>query len=363
MKFTYTTALAALLIAASGTFFTSCGPNEENEQSAVMEKMQFEGHFSHSLNLYENGNSSFFRLKSEYGSMAAMSGSNSMRSNIIKMTVDKMEEINVLATDIIRFIHSEKKKIVNTLGCPSALEKFDSNYPHPAFLDGSVLSGDQEEYLNSKDLEIRIIKYRNALVELTANSWVRRNSEQPTYDAPFNTKLLKKLPSRSDKCDVKNLRSILSEVYVDDMEGLIDLIIRITPKSGEDKDYTAREALHYLCIQEARILAARKTAFGLFKQRISTSGSNYDKIIPLAYGPDAVSQGDEVQLQVMIAAYNSYDNPVVTCDRDAVIEIREGIAYINMNVDQTTTVRGTIGTRNKTGQLINREWEKIITVK
>jgi hypothetical protein len=224
------------------------------------------------------------------------------------------------------------------------------------------LKGNKEDAFHPKKLQKLMTEYRNFVVKKVANSHVSFAGNQWKQESPFDIKLLQKARLKREKSDIKVLRAALSTVNPDNQEGLVDLIYNITPSPDENKNYTAREALHYLCIQEGRILEARKMAFGLIKMRMSMDSYSFDKITNIAVGPDTVNQGDEVELQVMIAALEWDNDPIITCDQNATIEIKDGIGYLNLKVDQTTTIKGTICIRNKVGALKTSEWEKKIVV-
>ncbi len=364
MKYTYTTMLAAILTIAGTLLFTSCESNEENVPSSVLEKMQFEAHFSHSRDLYEEGNSIFITIKSELGATTAIHGSSSGNSLVtrLELMLISMDKIAQDTRFCLYQIHSEKEKILFKLGCTNCIKKFNPMEPTPPKIEGDKLRADIENFFHSKDLESDIIAYRNKLIEQVANSHARRKNGQLQYDTVLDPQALKNIPVKSEKCDASQLQNLLSDVNYDDHERLIQLILELTPRTGENKMYSAREALHYLCIQEARILKARKTAFGLFKTRVSFCGTSFDKITPVISGPEVVAQGSEVELELMVAALDSYNNPEVTCNENATIEVRDGIAYLKLTLDKTTTLKGTIGIRNKQGALKTKDWEKTIFV-
>mmetsp|Transcript_47210 Transcript_47210/g.62507 ORF Transcript_47210/g.62507 Transcript_47210/m.62507 type:complete len:366 (+) Transcript_47210:35-1132(+) len=365
MKYTYTTMLAAILTIAGTLLFTSCESNEENVPSTVIEKMQFEAHFSHSRDLYEAGNKSLISIRSELGATQAIwrDGSRSTLIESLEWSLSQMEIIDQYSIDLLRLIHHEKKEIVNALNCPDALGKFDSRYAPTIPIKGVALSGNREDFYQSNELEKKIIDYRNSIVTIVANSHFKRKGSEKSSNILLDPKMLSRVPLKGDKCDIKQLQNVLANVYPDDLEGLIDIIVNISPRTGENKLYSARKALHYLCIQEARILKARKLAFDLFNARYSSCGTSFDKITPIVSGPELVTKGSEVELELMIAALDSYNNPEVTCSEDATIEVRDGIAYLKLKIDKTITLKGTIGIRNKQGAMKIKNWEKTVVVK
>lgn len=324
--------------------------------------MQFEAYYSHSKSLYEDGNGSILTLRAEIGANQATGGSE-LRISSLKLTVDALEEIDQVSIQLIKSIHTEKKKILTAIDCQSALQQFDPQLAVPAPIDGNSLKRDKEDLFNSKSIQNKIIKYRNTVIERVANSHTKRKGSKYKYVNSFDSGVLKNLRLKGDNSDFKLTRHLLSDVNPDDIEGLIDLIINISPRTEEDRMYSAIEALHYLCIQEVRILDARKRAFSLLQYRYSFCGNtSFDKIMPLAVGPSTAQKGDVVELQVMIAALEWDNDPIITCDRNATIEIKDGIGYLNLKVDQTTTVKGTISIRNKVGALKTSKWEKKIVV-
>lgn len=353
-----------ILIATTLCFlFLSCGSDEGNSHNSVMEKMQFEAYFTHTKNLYQEGNNHFFKLKSEVGYLLATGPElNKLKIKKTRSFLAPMEEIESETDQLLTYIYQEKNKILAALGCKRILRSLGNRNNQPELIDGSVLKGNKEDAFHPKKLQKLMTEYRNFVVTKVANSPVSFAGNQWKQESPFDIKLLQKARLKREKSDIKVLRAALSTVNPDNQEGLVDLIYNITPSPDENKNYTAREALHYLCIQEGRILEARKMAFSLIGMRMSMDSYSFDKITNIAVGPDTVNQGDEVELQVMVVAYDSYNTPKVNCDQNANIEVREGISYVKLKVDQTTIVKGTIRIKNKAGHIKLRDWEKKIVV-
>ena len=59
------------------------------------------------------------------------------------------------------------------------------------------------------------------------------------------------------------------------------------------------------------VLSARALALGQMKSRLGLHEYGFNSILPLVYGQPIANSGDSVYLQVMMAAYDSENQPVV----------------------------------------------------
>jgi len=123
-------------------------------------------------------------------------------------------------------------------------------------------------------------------------------------------------------------------------------------------------ALASLSSMQNEILAARAKAVNLLKSKVTTGEFSFNKIQQLVSGPGVATAGEEIELLVTMAAYDSDKNPVVTSSSGN-IEIKEGIGRIKMKAGASDMkINGKVTIVNKSGVPYSRDWEwKVAVVK
>ncbi|MCR9172191.1 MAG: hypothetical protein NXI10_06850 [bacterium] len=124
-------------------------------------------------------------------------------------------------------------------------------------------------------------------------------------------------------------------------------------------------AIASLSSLQSDILTARADALGLWKAKISTGEYSFDKITPIAYGPSYARSGEEVEVTVMMAAFDSQNQPKVAVEGienpNVVVENGQGRLKFQAG-GASMDVKGTITILNKQGAEKTREWEVSIPV-
>jgi hypothetical protein len=326
--------------------------------------MQFENYFENTQNLFHQGYGHLFTLRSTKGALEATDRNNN--SGIMVTRIDKqVEAINDIEKGyerIIAEIHKEKRKILAALGAQSALSKLDDEFKYPAKVDGGKIKKDVADYFHPDAVLKSILQYRDTVVKICANSHYDNSNGKLQRIKKYTIGEINRNQLKGDRSDHKYFRQLLNDAYLDDKETLFKILISLTPRSEENQRYSAQQALHFLCIQESRILIARKYAMGLISSRVTNDCYSFDKIIPLAYGPSFAKAGEEVEIKVMIAALDSENNPEVTCEQGGDVEVSEGVATLRLKVDETTTFNGTITILNKQGASKTKKWEVTVPV-
>jgi hypothetical protein len=125
-------------------------------------------------------------------------------------------------------------------------------------------------------------------------------------------------------------------------------------------------AIASLSAIQQEILSARATAVGHLKSKISTGEYSFNKIMPLAYGPLIGNSGDEVELQVMMAAFDSDNQPVVTVQSGggAVEYPGNGTGLVKTKIagGNEMTLAGTVAIKNKSGVEKRENWTHTIKI-
>jgi len=123
-------------------------------------------------------------------------------------------------------------------------------------------------------------------------------------------------------------------------------------------------AIASLSSMQKEILAARADAVALIRLRVGGGEYSFNKIMALAYGPDLANAGDEVEVSVLMVAYDSDKQPEVTMGGTEISEVRDGKGFIKTRVTggSEMTLSGNITIRNKSGIKKSMPWEKTIKI-
>jgi len=169
-----------------------------------------------------------------------------------------------------------------------------------------------------------------------------------------------------------------NKVNPEDMEALLSIYQELTKQ--EFADHHEAKNIHWLgrtfdhaplvgalaslSSLQNEILSARAKAVNLLKSKVTTGEFSFNKIQQLVSGPGVATSGEEVELLVTMAAYDSDKNPVVTANTGSV-EVKDGIGRIKLKAGATDmTVNGSVTITNKSGVPYKRDWEwKVAVVK
>ncbi|MCF8416474.1 MAG: hypothetical protein K9G40_09540 [Crocinitomicaceae bacterium] len=217
--------------------------------------------------------------------------------------------------------------------------------------------------------------YRKELTSLIASSVIVEKGMPPyNFKAPeINAyKDMKDLSKQVDKA----IES--SNVAQDDKEAIKKIYISLTKPErsvvhdvpnvhwiGKTFDHTpVVAAIASLSSLQKEILTARADAVSLIRSRVGGGEYSFNKIMALAYGPDLANNGDDIEVQVLMAAYDSDKQPEVTVQGGTVSETRDGKGYIRMKASGASemTLKGTITIKNKSGVPKTENWEKNIKI-
>jgi hypothetical protein len=167
-------------------------------------------------------------------------------------------------------------------------------------------------------------------------------------------------------------------VNPDDTEALVLIFQEMTKKEkadhGDKKNLTKNVhwlgrtfdhsplvgALASLSSLQNEALSARAKAVNLLKAKISTGEYSFNKIKELVSGPGVATAGDDIELFVTMAAYDSDKNPIVKSNTGT-IETKDGIAKIKARASGSNMkFSGTVQTFTKNGTPTKAypwEWE------
>jgi gliding motility-associated protein GldM len=220
-------------------------------------------------------------------------------------------------------------------------------------------------------------KYRNKVVELTGTyKWGGKqftvkpvNIPQFTSNADLSNKVTKMIDQ--SKGNLKEDKQVLVDLYM----GMTKLE-KATVHEVENVHWIGATfdhaplvaAIASLTSMQQDVLAARALSLAHWKSKVSTGEYSFNKIMPLAYGPEVANSNEEIELQVMMAAFDSDNQPVVTVDgydnQDMVSYSGNGQGDVKVNVTGSGEMKitGTVSIKNKSGVTKTEPWEKTVVI-
>jgi gliding motility-associated protein GldM len=169
-----------------------------------------------------------------------------------------------------------------------------------------------------------------------------------------------------------------NKVNPEDMEALMSIYQELTKQ--EFADHHEAKNIHWLgrtfdhaplvgalaslSSLQNEILSARAKAVNLLKSKVTVGEFSFNKIQQLVSGPGVATAGEEVELLVTMAAYDSDKNPVVTSSSGNV-EVKEGIGRVKLKAGASDMkINGQVTIVNKSGVPYTKDWEwKVAVVK
>ncbi|MES2588721.1 MAG: hypothetical protein V4622_07050 [Bacteroidota bacterium] len=222
-----------------------------------------------------------------------------------------------------------------------------------------------------KSLETRIFKYRAWVIHHVCkyNTEACDNARKFYFIDP---KIVKGSHFKSKK---NELEKSFINVAPDDFEGLKLFYLTISDENifiDQEVDFFMEKqslikSLTVLTITESKILNATHEAVCLLRYRFANCGGYaVDKIFVNVDGPEAVRQGDSVELRLFYSFYNSKQEPIINIknldSRRYKLKQKDGIAYLIFKADKEMDIKGLLTILNKSGVPKTNEWSKKISV-
>jgi len=115
-------------------------------------------------------------------------------------------------------------------------------------------------------------------------------------------------------------------------------------------------ALASLSSLQNEILSARAKAVNLLKSKVTVGEFSFNKIQELVSGPGVATEGEDIELKVTMAAYDSDNNPEVTGPGSVVVTDGIGTVKTRASGSGEMNLSGTVMIRNKSGVEYRRPW-------
>jgi hypothetical protein len=115
---------------------------------------------------------------------------------------------------------------------------------------------------------------------------------------------------------------------------------------------------------QKEILTARADAISLIRARVGGGEYSFNKVISLAHGPLIANSGDDVEVSVMMAAFDSDKQPMVTVSGGSLKETRDGQGIVTAKVSGTGEMKltGNVSIAKKDGSMKTLPWEHTIKI-
>jgi len=228
---------------------------------------------------------------------------------------------------------------------------------------------------NGLELWKKLNDYRSKIVEI-AGSYKMPGSEKSFSITPTainkyeNNAALTKAVTKMVEGSKANLK--------EDRQVLIDLYIGLTKL--ESNEVHGMEGVHWIGMTfdhsplvagiaalsslQQDILSARALAMAHYKSKVSTGEYSFNKIVPLAYGPVVANGGDDIELKVMMAAFDSDNQPKVTVNTGGEVTYPgNGTGVVKVKAGGSTMeLSGTVSIKNKSGVPKTEKWEHTIVI-
>ena len=115
-------------------------------------------------------------------------------------------------------------------------------------------------------------------------------------------------------------------------------------------------AIATLTSMEVEVLAARASAFEHIKSRVSTGEYSFKSIEGFAVGPKEVKQGEIAELKVMMGAFDTDNQPVISGGQNWIVSNGQGTMNIPSSDLGVKTLNGTVKIRKKSGDWVEKPW-------
>jgi hypothetical protein len=306
---------------------------------------------------------------------------------IDKMTAEQIKMIDDMKVEILKTSGEDVTKkgegaiIVTPYSAENPLKPARMNLMHvegkDKYDEPMLVMGISEDLKNpkgnGKKLWESYNKYRTDLTELIASSSSTKEKKYSFKDPKIN--------KYKDFKDLEGqLMKSMKNVAPDDQDVLMKIYQSLTKLERVKMEENEQGEVHWigktfdhspsvaalasLSSLQKEILTARADAVALLRLRVGGGEYSFNKVIALAYGPEVANANEEVNVEVMMAAYDSDKQPIVTVqggslkgkptDGRGIVTARAGGSELNLS--------GTITILKKDGSPKTMPWEKKIVV-
>jgi gliding motility-associated protein GldM len=353
-------------------------------------------------NIQVSNENEYTRGEEKKSSLAEVAQDRSAKDLAVKAAklMKTVEEIDKMTAERVKLIDDIKMEIletcgedVKTVGTPESIifKAYDTKDPlrpirmhlsHVQSMDKydepmHIIIGEDITNPTGKGVELwkSYNGFRKELTEKIASSFpVEGGAKKFFFKAPEINEY-KDMLDLSQKVD-KAIKA--SNVNMDDQEAIKKIYTALTKQErhevhevknvhwiGKTFDHTpVVAAIASLSAMQKEVLTARADAVALIRSRVGGGEYSFNKIMALAYGPEVANAGDELNVEVLMAAFDSDKQPEVTYNGSVVKDVADGKGIIKTKASSGSEMimKGTITIKNKSGIGKTLPWEKKITI-
>jgi len=217
-------------------------------------------------------------------------------------------------------------------------------------------------------------KYRKEIIELLVQSASTPEKKYKLKVADineFSSEKGKKLGEQVDKMfakgdvspdEIDELKKIYISLSKNEMNPHHDQVAHWLGKTFDHNPQVA--GIASLSSMQKEILTARADAITLIRSRVGGGDYSFNKVEGFAFGDVIANSGDEVEINVMMAAFDSDKQPEVKPSTGTVSEIKDGIGKVKVKVSggAEMIVKGKVGIAKKNGSMTYKDWEHTIKI-
>lgn len=174
----------------------------------------------------------------------------------------------------------------------------------------------------------------------------------------------KMIDKNGQKYNFQEDREVLKEIYIklskNEFEEFEGLELHWIARTFDHSPIVA--AMCSLTALQQEILAARATALNHIKGKVSTGEYSFNKVMAIAYGPQIANANDEVEIGVMMAAFDSDNQPTVTGPGAITVADGRGTLKVKISGGNEMVLKGTVAIKKKSGEMKQETWEHTIKI-
>ena len=216
--------------------------------------------------------------------------------------------------------------------------------------------------------------YRKEILELLVKSasTTEKKYKLKVLDInEFSNEKGKKLAEQVDKMfakgdvspdEIDDLKKIYISLSKNEMNAHHDQVAHWLGKTFDHNPQVA--GIASLSSMQKEILTARADAITLIRSRVGGGDYSFNKVEGFAFGDVIANSGDEVEINVMMAAFDSDKQPEVKPSIGTVSEVKDGIAKVKVKVSggAEMIIKGKVGIAKKNGLVTYKDWEHTIKI-
>ena len=245
-------------------------------------------------------------------------------------------------------------------------------YDEPMFVMG-ISDSPVKPIKRGKELWDKYNEYRKKIIELTVKSASKEGKAYSLKVAEINK--FKDAIDLNKQVDKMFEKGMVSPDEIDELKKIYKSLSKNKMVEGHDQevhwigktfDHNPQVAgIASLSSVEKEVLTARADAIALIRSRVGGGDYSFNKVQGFAFGPSIANSGAEVEISVMMAAFDSDKQPEVKANGARLKGApKDGIGVVIANVSGGGEMKlsGQVGIAKKSGEMKYMPWEHTIKI-